>query len=40
MKKFADFIIERRGLVLVIMGVITLFFAFNLRNLKVYTKFC
>ncbi len=39
MKKFADFIIEKRGLVLIIMGLITLFFAFNMLNLKVYTKF-
>ena len=39
MKKFADFVIEKRGLVLIIMGLITLFFAFNMLNLKVYTKF-
>ncbi len=39
MKKFADFVIEKRGLVLVIMALITLFFAFALRDLKVYTKF-
>ncbi len=39
MKKFADFIIEKRALVLIIMGVITLFFAFTLSDLKVYTKF-
>ena len=39
MKKFADFVIEKRGLVLVIMGLITIFFAINAINLKVYTKF-
>ncbi len=39
MKKFADFVIEKRGLVLVIMSLITLFFAINAVNLKVYTKF-
>ena len=39
MKKFADYVIERRALVLSIFGVITLFFMFYITDLKVYTKF-
>ncbi len=39
MKQFADLIIEKRAMVLIIMGVLTLFFLVSLRNLKVYTTF-
>ena len=39
MKKFADFVIEKRGLVLGIFVAITFFFLFQIRAVKVYTKF-
>ncbi len=39
MKKFADFVIEKRRLVLGIFVAITLFFLFQIRDVKVYTKF-
>jgi len=39
MKKFSNFIIERRIWILIAIIVLTLFFGYELINLKVYTKF-
>ena len=39
MKKFSDFIIEKRMLFLIIISLISLFFMYKLTNLEVYTKF-
>jgi predicted RND superfamily exporter protein len=39
MKKISDFIIEKRLLVLTILSLISLFFAYKLKDLKVYTKY-
>lgn len=39
MKKFADFIINRRLLVLVIITAITIFFGFQCRHLTIATNF-
>ena len=39
MKKFADFIIEKRLLVLILIFSISLFFLYKLKDLEVYTKF-
>jgi len=39
MKKFADYVIEKRLMVLGIFSVITLFFLINITGVKVYTKF-
>ncbi|MBW2553505.1 MAG: MMPL family transporter [Deltaproteobacteria bacterium] len=39
MKKISDFIIEKRLLVLTILSLISLFFAYKLKDIEVYTKF-
>ena len=39
MKKLADFIINRRLLVLIIISVITIFFGYQCRNLSISTNF-
>ena len=39
MKKLADFIIEKRAWILIAIFAITLFFAFKVKDLKVYSKF-
>jgi predicted RND superfamily exporter protein len=39
MKKFADFIIEKRVLVLTILSLISLFFVYKVKDIEVYTKF-
>ncbi|MCK5421576.1 MAG: hypothetical protein KAJ08_05405, partial [Deltaproteobacteria bacterium] len=39
MKKFADLIIEKRLWFITAISLITLFFIFLLKDLKVYTKF-
>lgn len=39
MKKLSDFIIEKRIPILVIITLISLFFAYKLKDLEVYTKF-
>jgi len=39
MKKFSDFIIEKRMIFLTIISLISLFFVFKVKDLKVYTKF-
>ena len=39
MKRFSDFIIEKRIPVLITISLISLFFLYELINLKVYTKF-
>ena len=39
MKKLADFVIEKRGWFLAIISIITLFFLYQVKNLKVYTTF-
>jgi len=39
MKKFSDFIMEKRMIFLTIISLISLFFVFKVKDLKVYTKF-
>jgi len=39
MKKLADFIIEKRLLVLTIISLISLFFVYKVKDIEVYTKF-
>ncbi|NOQ86035.1 MAG: RND transporter, partial [Deltaproteobacteria bacterium] len=39
MKKFSDFIIEKRLLVLTILSLISLFFVYKVKDIEVYTKF-
>jgi predicted RND superfamily exporter protein len=39
MKKFSDFVIEKRVVILTITFLLTCFFAYHIRDLKVYTKF-
>ena len=39
MKKFSDFVIEQRVVILTITFLLTCFFGYHLRDLKVYTKF-
>ena len=39
MKKFAEFIIRRRLLILILLSIITLFFAYQLKGLRASTNF-
>ena len=39
MKKLADFIIEKRLVILIVISLITLFFIYRTTQIEVYTKF-
>ncbi|KPJ55579.1 MAG: hypothetical protein AMJ42_06615 [Deltaproteobacteria bacterium DG_8] len=39
MKKLSDFIIEKRIWVITIISIITLFFIYTAKNMKIYSKF-
>jgi predicted RND superfamily exporter protein len=39
MEKLGRFVIEKRGLILIITGLITLFFAYQVTQIRVFTKF-